>query len=113
MESRVSKRDPGGESTEATAKTKAKATPKAKAPAIENHGETGGTSIFVASPETAGTGSASASSRLTLPKPKTKATASGIKKTIEKDASPKAPKVHGTKMKGSLKGNSEIRILDI
>ena len=42
-----------GESAEATAKTKAKATPKAKAPAIENPGETGGTSIFVASPETA------------------------------------------------------------
>ena len=103
MESRGAKRDTGEESTEATAKAKAKATPKAKAPAIENAGETGGTSIFVASPETAGTGSASSSSGPTLPKPKAKATSSsssssGVKKTIEKDASPKTPKVHGTKI---------------
>ena len=98
MESRPSKRDTGGESAEATAKAKAKPTPKAKAPAIENPGETGGTSIFVASPETAGTGSASASSGPILPKPKAKATSSGVKKTIEKDASPRTPKVHGTKI---------------
>ena len=105
MESRgATKRDTGEESAEATAKAKAKATPKKqKAPAIEDAGETGGTSIFVASPETAGTGSASSSKGPTLPKPKAKATSSsssssGVKKTIEKDASPKTPKLHGTKI---------------
>ena len=84
-------------------KSKAKAKAKAKAQAIENSGETGGTAIEVQAPEApeaSGTGTASASSSSAGPAlPKAKAKASGIKKSIAKDTTPKAkPPDHGTKL---------------
>ena len=91
-------------------KSKAKAKAKAKAQAIENSGETGGTAIEVQAPEApeaSGTGTASASSSSAGPAlPKAKAKASGIKKSIAKDTTPKAkPPDHGTKLERLSKRN--------
>ena len=76
-------------------KSKAKAKAKAKAQAIDNPANPEETAppIFV-TPED--TGGASSSSGPADPKPKAKA--SGIKKTIEKDATPKGRKAHGTEI---------------
>ena len=87
-------------------KSKAKSKPKAKAQAIDNptNPEETAPPIFVTTPEsTGGTGGASsssgpASSSSGPANPKAKAKASGIKKTIEKDATPKGRKEHGTKI---------------
>ena len=92
------KREPEADADEAPPASKAKSAPKAKsaskakakAQAIDNPANPEETAppIFVPTPEsTGGTGGASSSSGPADPKPKAKA--SGIKKTIEKNTTPK------------------------
>ena len=87
-------------------KARPSAKAKAKAQAIDNptNPEETAPPIFVTTPEsTGGTGGASsssgpASSSSGPADPKAKAKVSGIKKTIEKDATPKGRKAHGTEI---------------
>ena len=110
------KREPDADIEEAPPASKAKSAPKskprpsakakAKAQAIDNptNPEETAPPIFVTTPEsTGGTGGASsssgpASSSSGPADPKAKAKVSGIKKTIEKDATPKGRKAHGTEI---------------
>ena len=101
------KREPEADADDTPPASKAKSAPKpkarpsakakAKAQAIDNPSNPEETAppIFVTSPED--TGGASSSSGPANPKAKAKAP-SGIKKTIEKDSTPKAKPEHGTKI---------------
>ena len=98
------KREPEADADDTPPASKAKSAPKpkarpsakakAKAQAIDNPANPEETAPPISVPTPENTGGASSSSGPADPKPKAKT--SGIKKTIEKDATPKGRKEHGT-----------------